>query len=245
MVSRLEYVKILGIHSSPRRYGETYKLLRIALEAARREGAETDIIYLGEYSIEPCIGCVSDDILACRFPCIIGDDSFNDIGRKMLEFDGYIISTPVYWYSASGVLKNFIDRLTSMENMIYHTGKSYLEGKVAGFIAVGNDTGALTTISWLIVTLVSMGVHVPAWSLAYHEQKTGVENNRAALLDAANVGRVVTLSAKLLKSQKTWYDASLEELVDDTLPRILGEVEELEKKLKPLREKLWSRKTSS
>ena len=245
MVIILEQVKVLGIHSSPRKYGESYKLLRIALEAARREGAEVDLVYLGEYDIKPCIGCVSDDILACRFPCVIEDDSFNTIGRKMLEYDGYIISTPVYWYSVSGILKNFIDRLTSMENMIYHTGRSYLEGKVAGFIAVGNDTGALATISWLMVTMVSMGVHVPAWSLAYHEQKTSVESNRAALLDAANVGRVVTLSAKLLKSQKAWYDTSLDEVISSTLPEISREVGELEKEQRPLREKLWGGRASS
>jgi multimeric flavodoxin WrbA len=210
-------VKVLGIDGSPRRYGETHKLLRVALRAAEEEGAQTELIRLYDYKIKPCIGCVSDNVKLCRFPCVINDDDFNELARKVLESDALIFASPVYWYNVTSVMKNFIDRLTSMENMIHHTGRSLLEGKVAAFIAVGNDTGALNAIAWLMVTLNSMGVHVPAWSLAYHERLEPVASNRAALLDAANLGRNVVLAAKLLKGGHVWYLAGLAKLAGEAV----------------------------
>ena len=67
-------VYILGINGSPRSYGNTYKLLRIALKTAEMEGALTKLINLYEYNIKPCIGCLSDYQEACRYPCVIEDD---------------------------------------------------------------------------------------------------------------------------------------------------------------------------
>lgn len=61
-------VKVLGINASARRYGGTAKLLHLALEAARREGAETELIHLYDYEIRPCLGCLSDFQEACRPP---------------------------------------------------------------------------------------------------------------------------------------------------------------------------------
>ena len=233
-----EEVSVLGIHASPRKYGAAYKLLRVALEAAREEGARVGLLHLYDYAVKPCEGCVSDDVKACRFPCVVDDDDFNALGEVMLRYDAYIIATPVYWYSVSGVLKNFVDRLTSMENMIYHTGRSLLEGKVAAFIAVGNDTGALMTIAWLMVTLNSMGVHVPAWALAYHESRQPVEENEAALLDAANLGRIVVRAARLLRAERAWYDAGLRARLKSYLEAVRREVESFEARERAARSRL-------
>ena len=199
-------VKIVGINGSPRKYGASFKLLSLALRFAEREGAETELIHLYDYNIKPCLGCVSDGVEYCRFPCIVKDD-FNAIAGRLVEADAFILASPIYWYSVSGVMKNFIDRLTSLENMIYHEPrKSLLEGKVAGFIAVGNDTGAIMAIAWMMVVLNSMGVHVPAWALAYHHEKeVDVLDNKSAVQDAANLGIIVARAAKLLKLEKNWY----------------------------------------
>ncbi len=232
-------VSVLGIHASPRKYGGSYKLLRVALEAAKDEGAEIALIHLYDYRIKPCLGCVSDDVKACRFPCVIDDDDFNSLGELMLRYDAYIFATPVYWYHVSGQLKNLVDRLTSMENMIYHTGRSLLEGKVAGFIAVGNDTGALNAIAWLMVTFNSMGVHVPAWALAYHESQTPVERNESALLDAANVGRIVVKAARLLKKEREWYSIDLRKRLARYLNTVEEEVKAYEERERMRREALW------
>ncbi len=219
-------IYVLGINGSPRHYGASTKLLQVALHYAKREGAVTEIIHLYDYNIQPCYGCVSDGVRYCRFPCILNDD-FNKLAQKVLKADALIFATPIYWYHVSGVLKNFIDRLTSFENMIYHEpGKSLLEGKIAAFIAVGNDSGAITAISWLMVVLNSMGAHIPAWALAYHHDKTrDVLENIDAVRDAANIGRIVVRAARLLSGEQDWYTLIAAEELEEAIEYAKKEAE--------------------
>ncbi len=190
---------ILVILGSPRDYGSSTKLAHVAMEGVKDAGGRAEIVRLYEHKIKPCLGCVSDDIKLCRFPCVIDDDDFNALGEKMMNSDGYIIATPVYWYAPSGTLKNFIDRLTSMENMSVHTGRSLLEGKVAGFVAAGLDSGVMMAIAYLMSVFNSMGVVVAPWSMAYSHMED-VTKDENALRDAYNVGYLVVETVKALKA---------------------------------------------
>ncbi|MCS7099376.1 MAG: flavodoxin family protein, partial [Sulfolobales archaeon] len=85
--------RVLAINASPRKYGNTYKLLRVAVEASRRFGASVELLHLYDYSIQPCIGCVSDAQLSCRYPCLVDNDDCNKIRDKIVKSDALIIST--------------------------------------------------------------------------------------------------------------------------------------------------------
>ncbi len=206
-----EAIRVLGINGSPRRYGGAAKLLYVALKAAEEEGAETRLVHLYDLDVKPCIGCVSDDLLACRHPCVIRDDFTEKLAPLILESDALIIATPIYWYAPSGAVKNLIDRMTSFENMIHHVGKSLVEGKVAAVIAVGNDTGAIQVIAWLMAVLNSMGFHIPPWALAYYHHREGEPlNEDQAVMDAANIGKIVVKAARLLRDAGDWYNPRLD-----------------------------------
>lgn len=203
-----ESIKILGINASPRKYGNTYKLLEVALYTARKLGAEVELVHLYDYDIKPCIGCLSDEQLACRYPCVIEDDG-RIILEKILRSDGLIIATPLYWYGPSGHLKNLLDRMTVFENMIFVEGRSWVEGKVAGFIAVGNDSGNVMAIAYMMIVLNSMGFIIPPWALAYYIGGGDVFANKSSILDAANVGKVVVDTLKMIKKDHKWYDSKI------------------------------------
>ncbi|MEM1873761.1 MAG: flavodoxin family protein, partial [Acidilobaceae archaeon] len=192
--------KVLIVNGSPRKYGSSAKLANVAAKGVADAGGVAEIVYLYDYNIKPCIGCISDNSRYCAFPCIVSDDDFNKIGEKVLYSDGLILATPVYWYGPTGVLKNFIDRLTSMENMIFHKPRrSLLEGKVAGFIAAGLDSGVLMTIAYLMSVLNSMGAIIPPWGMAYTHSEN-VDADESALRDAYNVGYLVVETVKALKA---------------------------------------------
>ncbi|MEM2287535.1 MAG: flavodoxin family protein [Sulfolobales archaeon] len=189
-------VKVLAINASPRKYGNSYKLLRVAVEASKFAGASVDMLHLYDYSIEPCLGCVSDEQLICRYPCLIDTDDGNKVLNKIVDSDAIIVSTPIYWYGPSGLLKNLVDRMTSLENMIFISGKSLLEGRVVGFIAVGADSGNIAAISYLMVVMNSMGALIPPWALAYYLGQGDALQNKESVLDAANLGFLVTKAAQ-------------------------------------------------
>ncbi|GGH05817.1 NADPH-dependent oxidoreductase [Mucilaginibacter phyllosphaerae] len=66
------------------------------------------------------------------------DDEFEAIIKKALPYDNIIFATPVYWYSMSGVMKVFFDRLTDLITIKKDLGKN-LRGKSAAMVAVGAD----------------------------------------------------------------------------------------------------------
>lgn len=211
--------RVLGINGSARSYGNTARLLRVALYAAEEEGADTKLLHLYQYRINPCQACYSDHYLECHYPkkCPLyeGIDDYHKLAELILAADALIIATPVYWFNVSGILKNLIDRMTSLENMIYHVGRSLLDGKVAGFIAAGEEAGAAQALSWLTLTFNMMGLHIPAWGTAYYHGKDDALANRQAVSDAYNVGRNVVRLLRIQHGEATqpekWYSWLSEE----------------------------------
>jgi len=232
--------RILAINASPRKYGSSYKLLRVAVEAARYAGAEVSVVHLYDYIVKPCIGCVSDEQLSCRFPCVVDDDDGNELLKAVVKSDAVIVSTPVYWYGPSGQLKNLIDRMTSLENMIFVSGRSLLEGKVGGFIASGADSGNIAAISYLMVVANSMGMLIPPWGLAYYLGQGDPLESLEAVLDAANVGYLVARAAQGLHPKELRYDPQLIGKLggEELIKRVSAEVKELAAKEVKLRSRL-------
>lgn len=132
-------VKIIGIIGSPRKDGNTSYLVETALKSAKSAGADTDIIDLGSVNIEPCVAC---DICKAMGECGIEDD-IKEILEIMMESDGMIIGSPVYFGSVTSQLKILIDRSRPLR------GSFRLKNKVCGAIAVGGSRngGQESTIS--------------------------------------------------------------------------------------------------
>ncbi|MCP5322746.1 MAG: NAD(P)H-dependent oxidoreductase [Candidatus Paracaedibacteraceae bacterium] len=66
------------------------------------------------------------------------DDDFKILALKMLEAECIIFITPVYWYSMSGQLKVFFDRLNDLTSFKKPCGRQ-LKDKSMAFIATGSQ----------------------------------------------------------------------------------------------------------
>jgi multimeric flavodoxin WrbA len=132
-------VKITGIVGSPRTGGNTSFLVETALKSAEAAGADIEIINLGSVVIEPCVAC---DICKATGECAIYDD-MREITETLMESDGLIIGSPVYFGSVTSQLKMLIDRTRPLR------GPFKLKDKVCGAIAVGGSRngGQESTIS--------------------------------------------------------------------------------------------------
>lgn len=191
--------KILGILASPSPTGGSAQLLYAALKCAEINGAKVEVIHLyNNGEIKCCIGCITDSEPNCKFPCIF-EDYGKEILIKLRDSDGAIFATPVYWFNVSSMLKSLFERMTCLEHMIAYGQQSYLEGKVVAAIAVGADSGVMSTISYILTTLNGMGAILPPWAMAYsHKAKEALYDDKA-LMDAINVGTLVAKTIKLLK----------------------------------------------
>ena len=132
-------VKIIGIIGSPRKGSNTEIYVKKALEAADDAGAETEIIDLGSAEIEPCIAC---DICKSTGECAIYDD-MGEITSKLIDAQGIIIGSPVYFGNVTSQVKMFMDRSRPLRIDFK------LKDKVAGAISVGasRNGGQETTIT--------------------------------------------------------------------------------------------------
>jgi multimeric flavodoxin WrbA len=65
-------------------------------------------------------------------------DNFWSVVEEILKHDNLVFATPVYWYSMSGVMKNFFDRFTDLITKHKETGRK-LRGKKTFLVTISNS----------------------------------------------------------------------------------------------------------
>lgn len=132
----MDKVKILGIVGSPRKKGNTAKLVAKALEGAMSvPGIETELYEMAGKKMHHCIGCWKClDTGAC-----VWKDDFQDFVRRYLEADGVIWGSPVYHMAAPANMKAGIDRLGNAVfcNFLRRGKEIPRFGKVCGVLTIG------------------------------------------------------------------------------------------------------------
>jgi len=192
---RIKMVKIIGISGSPRSEGNTEFIVKEALNEAKKEGFETEFLSLSGKAIKPCDACLS-----CKEvkKCIIQDD-FETIFTKMIEADGIILGSPVYFGSATPEIKALIDRAGYVS---YQTGRRYFENKVGGPLVVARRAGQNFTLAQLLFFFLHQGMIVPGstyWNISFGRDKLQVRDDEEGRNTAKNFGKKMVWILKKLK----------------------------------------------
>ncbi len=173
-------MKILGLSCSPRKSGNTEILVGEALNGAQKEGAEVELFSLSGKEIKPCDGCY-----ACleTGKCHI-DDDMQAVYQKLIEADGIIFGTPIYFYSMTGQAKALIDR-----TIVLRLPSIRLANKVGGVIAVAGALGLIDAIKDLYF-YIAINHMVPAdYVAAYASKKGAIRKNERVMKAAWELGR--------------------------------------------------------
>ena len=137
----MEHPKVVAIYGSPRRKGNTATLLREAIRGACESGAVVEEVVLRDQKISPCL-----EIYGCKEAgeCAIKDD-FQKVRDLILEAQGLILASPIFFYSVSAQTKILMDRFQSLwvkKYWIDKTPKNQKNIQRKGlFIAVGATKG--------------------------------------------------------------------------------------------------------
>ena len=134
--------KIVALYGSPRRRGNTAALMKKAVEGARDAGADVDEIVLRDLKLSPCLeiyGCLKAG------ECAIKDD-FQEVRDKILDAQGLILASPVFFYTVSSHTKILMDRFQSLWVKKYWVEKAPPNQQQANsrkglFISVGATKG--------------------------------------------------------------------------------------------------------
>ena len=108
MESKAANKQVLVILGSPRKKGNSSALAARISRGAKSVGAEVETLFLQDLRISPCRGCDTckkDDSKGCAI-----SDDMQEICRKLIKADAWVIASPVYWFTMSAQTKIFMDR---------------------------------------------------------------------------------------------------------------------------------------
>lgn len=138
--------KVIAINSSARK-NNTYGLLKRIEKKLNEKDISVDILNLKDYNIKECVGC---EMCITKGGCNLKDDA-EKLMNKLKEYDGIIISTPVYMSNLSGKLKVFLDRTCRW----FH--RPELIGYPILFVATTAGSGLKETFSTLEKIILQWG----------------------------------------------------------------------------------------
>jgi arsenate reductase len=108
---------VVGLQGSPRKNGNTDRLLLRFLNASAGAGARTRTIVASRETIVPCRGC---GYCEKKGRCVIGDDFMAAEGYRLLrQADVIVAATPVFFYAMTAQLKALVDRTQALWSRKY------------------------------------------------------------------------------------------------------------------------------
>jgi multimeric flavodoxin WrbA len=187
-------MKALAISGSPRTDGNTMLIARHTLNSLAEEGVETELISLAGLSILPCNAC-----MACfkEERCIIEDDLM-PLYRKIREADGVILATPVYFGSATALMKGLMERT----GFIIRNNKLTCAGKVGGPLVVARRGGLTFTLAQMYYWFQTMEFYMPGvrtWNIAVGRDPGDVANDKEGMDAAWRFGKSMAVLMKAVQ----------------------------------------------
>ncbi len=197
-------MKIMGIMGSLRIGGNTEILLDVALEEAQKNGVLISKILLRDKRIAPCNGC-----LKCvqTGRCVIKDD-MQEIYKKMLESEGIIWATPVYFWSMSSQTKAVMDRTFALT-----FPKLQLVNKVGGLILVAGNRGCVNTASVFHMYFSYNHMFFAEFAQGYAQKKGDIQKNAMAINSAKEIARQMILLIRANLKYPEEFDAPMARFV--------------------------------
>ncbi|WP_307394361.1 flavodoxin family protein [Bacillus horti] len=124
-------MSIAVIYGGTRQNGNTEILTKRTIK-----DLEVVSLHLKEYTIKPI-----EDMRHTEAGFQDVGDDYNFLMDQMMQNDILIFSTPIYWYSMSGTMKNFIDRWSqTLRDPKYKDFRDRMSKKKAYVIIAGGDS---------------------------------------------------------------------------------------------------------
>ncbi|MBE5781289.1 MAG: flavodoxin family protein [Clostridiales bacterium] len=176
-------MKVVAINGSPKEKGNTYHAIKTMADVLSTHGIETEILHVGGQVIRGCMACSG-----CRKSegnlCVLPGDCVAEYTKKMLEADGIILGSPVYYGGIAGTMKSFLDR-------VFYGNSSNMRHKVGYAVTAVRRAGAVPTFQQLC-SYLNLGEMIIApsvyWGVGYGRlpgEITGDEEGEDTLTIAA------------------------------------------------------------
>lgn len=166
---------VLLLNGSSHRGHNTGVLADLAEAALRKRGVSYRRYNLNEWNIEHCWCCYSMYDAACTYPCRNQLDDMPAFHEMVAAAKAVIIVTPINWNNMSARLKDFLDRLTCIQNLSLLKKSNLTAGKAIGILVDGHEDGAVKTALDVFVVFQQMGYVFAPFGMAYRTHRSGLD----------------------------------------------------------------------
>lgn len=168
---KLEYdnkpFDVLLINGSTHHAHNTAIAAELAEKALKKRGVSYRRFDLNKLQIYHCWCCYSMRDNACTYPCRNQYDDAPALHEMLLQAKAVIVLSPINWNNMSARLKDFLDRLTCIENISLLGKKQPCTGKSAGIIVIGHEDGGMKTAMDIFLYFEQMGFILAPFGFAY------------------------------------------------------------------------------
>src|SRR4030042_6422641 len=137
-------MKVVAFNGSSRKDSNTAILVKTVLEELGKEGIETEFIQLAGESLRGCIACRKCFERKDK-RCAVDADNLNEYLAKMIEAQGIILGSPVYFTDVSANMKALIERC----GYVSTANGGLLSRKVGASVVAVRRAGAVHTFDTL------------------------------------------------------------------------------------------------
>ncbi len=178
-------MRVVAFNGSPRKHGNTYRMLKEVQTGLRAEDIEMEIIHVGGKKVIGCIAC--DKCIERKDEkCILEKDFVNAAIEKMKEADGIIIASPTYFTDVTAEIKALIDRA----GFVALANGGMFSRKVGAAVVSARRGGAIhayDTINHLFGISNMITVGSSYWNLGISGNENNVENDEEGLETMRNL----------------------------------------------------------
>jgi multimeric flavodoxin WrbA len=192
-------MNVTAFNASPRKDGNTRRLIDAALAEIEKEGIDTEVVNIGRKKVHGCIACMKCfENLDRR--CIFDDDLINGCIEKMAAADGIIIASPTYFADMTPEAKALIDRA----GFVGIANGNLFSRKVGAGISVARRAGAVTTVDSInhffgISDMVTVGSTY--WNVGFGLEKGDVESDVEGIRTMQRLGQNMAWLVKKIAGQ--------------------------------------------
>jgi multimeric flavodoxin WrbA len=159
----------------------------VVIGELQKEGIETEVIQLGGKSIHGCTACYKCFKNKDK-ECSIKNDEVNEYIKKMIEADGIIIGSPVYFSNVTSEIKAFIDRT----GLVARANDNLLKRKVGAGVVAVRRAGATFAFSAINFFFFIQEMIVPGsiyWNLAIGREPGEVQEDQEGMMTFKILGQ--------------------------------------------------------
>jgi len=139
-------MKVVTVLGSPRKRGNTHRVLSWVEEQLRAAGHEVERYDIVDYVVRGCTGCNTCQRQESALPSCAQDDDATLILGAMQRADAFVLASPVYCWGLTAQLKALVDRSYAAAQWSQVPAGHLLAGRTGALVATaagGSDDLAL------------------------------------------------------------------------------------------------------